>query len=217
MSGRRVITSGRRELTVRALPIHTDTTLRSMDAELQVFWSNVRIFIENGSRVGDKGNIIPHFKILKPHITRHYFTNIEDNGTADNYSTEICESLHKPMAKEAYAATNHKDYEAQMISYLERMEALQLYCAYLAWRDSNFDSRLDADILSDDEDLDDSDGAGDSDNPEYLDLDERQQAGPSISSASELKQSTAIVCVLSYSLSVVVLTYLCTRLIRSLI
>jgi len=135
-------------------PMHSDKTLESMRADLQVFWDNVDAFRDNGARA------MEHFNIPKLHALHHYVKNIQNLGTADNYSTEIGETLHIPMCKAAYRATNHKSYSQQIIRYLTRQESLHLYGAYLSWRDAMYPDHLD--IRSDDNDSDDDDESDDS-------------------------------------------------------
>ena len=113
-------------------PMHSDTTLESMKVNLQAFWDNVDAFHNNGAR------IIEHFNIPKFHILHHYIQNIRNLGTADNYSTEIGETLHISMCKLAYRSTNRKNYSQQIIRYLVRMEAVHLYKAYLCWRNDSY-------------------------------------------------------------------------------
>ncbi|KAF8279130.1 hypothetical protein DL93DRAFT_2092352 [Clavulina sp. PMI_390] len=116
------------------LPLHTEATLRAMEGDLAAFFANLQVFIDIGARLNKRGEIIDHFCIPKLHLLLHYTSNIRDLGTTDNYSTEICETLHIPYCKEAYRHTNRKDYDSQIIKYLKRTEALQEYVAYLGWR-----------------------------------------------------------------------------------
>ena len=119
-------------------PLQSEKTLNLMKSDLNSFWASVHVFIDIGARVGESGDIIDHFRIPKLHALLHYVENIRDLGTADNYSTEICESLHIPYCKKAYKATNRKEYDEQIIQYLVRMEALRSYTGYLAWRTEKY-------------------------------------------------------------------------------
>lgn len=116
------------------LPLQSEETLECAQRDLKAFWATIHVFISIGARVGESGDVINHFRIPKLHALWHYLENIRDLGTPDNYSTEICESLHIPFCKKAYKATNRKEYDEQIITYLIRMEALQTYTAYLSWR-----------------------------------------------------------------------------------
>ena len=56
-------------------------------------------------------------------------------GSADGYNTESPERLHIDLAKEAYRASNKRDYVEQMALWLQRHEALWLQESYLIWVD----------------------------------------------------------------------------------
>ena len=119
-------------------PLQSEETLKLMQEDLTTFWANVNVFIANGTRIGEAGNIIDHFCIPKLHLLLHYVSNIHDLGVIGNYSTEIGETLHIFFCKDAYKATNRKDYDAQIISYLIRVESLEQYRAYLAWHNNTY-------------------------------------------------------------------------------
>lgn len=119
-------------------PLHSEDSLEFMHGDLALFWKSVWIFVSIGARVGEHDNIIEHFRIPKLHMLSHYVENIRDLGTADNFSTEICEALHIPYCKKAYKATNRKEYDEQIIKFLRRKESLQTYAAYLAWRNNTY-------------------------------------------------------------------------------
>ncbi|KAH9012888.1 hypothetical protein EDB84DRAFT_1641674 [Lactarius hengduanensis] len=54
--------------------------------------------------------------------------------TTDNFNTEYTERLHIDLAKDAYAATNHKDEFPQMALWLERKEKIARHTKYIQWR-----------------------------------------------------------------------------------
>ncbi|KAL5512790.1 hypothetical protein ACEPAG_3056 [Sanghuangporus baumii] len=95
-------------------PIHTSQTLELLDDALRRFHENKEVFIDEGARV--------HFNFIKLHSMVHYSSSIRSRGTTDNYNTQFTERLHIDFAKEAYAATNHKDELPQMTRWLERKE-----------------------------------------------------------------------------------------------
>ncbi|KAI9446288.1 hypothetical protein H4582DRAFT_2108003 [Lactarius indigo] len=97
-------------------PVHTTETLQKMDAALQSFHDNKHIFISLGIR--------DNFNIPKLHFAKHYCCSIKLFGTTDNFNTEYTERLHIDLAKDAYAATNHKDKFPQMALWLERKEKM---------------------------------------------------------------------------------------------
>ncbi|KAH9060410.1 hypothetical protein EDB83DRAFT_2506630 [Lactarius deliciosus] len=55
-------------------------------------------------------------------------------GTTDNFNTEYTERLHIDLAKDAYAATNHKDEFPQMALWLEWKEKIARHTKYIQWR-----------------------------------------------------------------------------------
>src|ERR1700733_15820909 len=56
-----------------------------------------------------------------------------DSGSADGFSTESPERLHINFAKNAYRATNKKNYIKQMTKWLTRQEACHRFANYLQW------------------------------------------------------------------------------------
>ncbi|KAG2360041.1 hypothetical protein BDR07DRAFT_1262068, partial [Suillus spraguei] len=69
-----------------------------------------------------------HFNISK---LSHYVQSILLYGTTDGFNTELPERLHIDFAKEAYRASNKRDYEEQMALWLQRQEAVFLRNSYL--------------------------------------------------------------------------------------
>ncbi|KAG1883615.1 hypothetical protein F4604DRAFT_1920116 [Suillus subluteus] len=105
------------------LQIHTTETLEALQTTLDVFHANKDILKELAIR--------EHFNIPKLHQLTHYVQSIMLLGTADGFNTELPERLHIDFAKEAYRATNKRDYEEQMTLWLQRQEAVFLRAAYL--------------------------------------------------------------------------------------
>jgi hypothetical protein len=91
------------------------------------------VFILTGARKRKDGTIMPHFRIAKLSAFHMYSRHIREMGSSPQFSTEIVESLHRPMAKNAYRATNHKDYVVQMCRYMDRVERLRYFDGYMAW------------------------------------------------------------------------------------
>ncbi|KAF7796673.1 hypothetical protein EIP86_007856 [Pleurotus ostreatoroseus] len=107
-------------------PIHSDESLRSLDDAIRRFHENKHIFIDLGIRAD--------FNIPKLHFcTKHYRSQIEFFGTADNFNTEYTERLHIDFAKEAYRATNKKNEYPQMTLWLERKEKILRHERYVKW------------------------------------------------------------------------------------
>jgi hypothetical protein len=123
-------------------PIHTEQTLHLMDEALATFHQYKSIFIERS--VCKDMHAIP-----KLHSLQHYTPSIRYKGSADGYSTEGPERLHIDFAKKGYRASNRNDYLKQMITWLERQEAINYQRSYLAWCDG-YQSFIDARALDDD-------------------------------------------------------------------
>ncbi|KAH9017449.1 P-loop containing nucleoside triphosphate hydrolase protein [Lactarius hengduanensis] len=104
-----------------------------MDAALQSFHDNKHIFVSLGIR--------DNFNIPKLHFAKHYCRSIKLFGTTDNFNTEYTERLHIDLAKDAYAATNHKDEFPQMALWLERKEKIALHTQSIDWVPPGLDHR----------------------------------------------------------------------------
>jgi hypothetical protein len=78
-----------------------------------------------------------HFNFLKLHAMQHYTRSIRLLGLADGFNTEASERLHIDYAKEAFKASNRRDYVAQMTTWLHRQETVEQYTAYLDWLSTN--------------------------------------------------------------------------------
>lgn len=110
-----------------SLQSHTTITLLGLRNALNEFHANKEAFIKLGGR--DQ----PHFNIPKVHSLEHYEELIRQFGTADGFNTESPERLHIDYAKEAYRASNRRDYISQMTRWLQRQEAVDRFTVYLAW------------------------------------------------------------------------------------
>jgi hypothetical protein len=111
---------------VAQYPVHTGDTLELLADALSRFHENKSIFIDLGIR--------DHFNIPKFHFSSHYVDLIKLYGTTDNFNTEYTERLHIDLAKDAYAATNHKDEFSQMTTWLERREKIYRHDYLVQWR-----------------------------------------------------------------------------------
>jgi hypothetical protein len=107
-------------------PVHTNESLGLLEDSLEQFHDNKQIFVDLEIRDA--------FNIPKLHFARHYVDYIKLYGTLDNFNTEYTERLHIDLAKDAYAATNHKDEFAQMTVWLERKEKIHRHHQYVEWR-----------------------------------------------------------------------------------
>jgi hypothetical protein len=109
-------------------PVHTDETLELLDDALTQFHDAKGIFVDLGIRDA--------FNIPKLHFMQHYTMYIRFYGTTDNFDTAYTERLHIDFAKNAYAATNHKDEFTQMATWLERKEKIYRHKQYIKWKES---------------------------------------------------------------------------------
>ncbi|KAG0695674.1 Zn-finger domain-containing protein [Suillus ampliporus] len=105
---------------------HTSQSLDALESALREFHDHKHIFVDLGVR--------NDFNIPKLHAMAHYVASIQSRGSADGFNTEFPERLHIDFAKNAYRATNKKDYVAQMTKWLARQEAVDQFVAYLDWR-----------------------------------------------------------------------------------
>ena len=147
------------------LQYHTSTTLRSLEGCLKSFHDHKDIVIELGVR--------DNFNIPKLHSILHYVDSIRSLGSADGYNSESPERLHIDYAKEAYCASNKRDYVEQMAIWLQRHEASWLRESYLIWVENRLESLIKAGELK----ATDEDEAEDDDEVEYeqvqLDVNQR--------------------------------------------
>jgi hypothetical protein len=116
------------------LQSHTSTTLNALESCLKTFHNHKNIIIELEIR--------EHFNIPKLHALLHYTNCIRSLGSADGYNTESPERLHIDFAKEAYRASNKRDYVEQMAVWLQRHEAMWLRESYLIWVEKRLLSML---------------------------------------------------------------------------
>ncbi|KAG2363976.1 hypothetical protein BDR07DRAFT_1218649, partial [Suillus spraguei] len=105
---------------------HTSQSLNALQSALNDFHEHKSIFIDLGAH--------RDFNIPKLHAMVHYVESIKSQGSADGFNTEFPERLHIDFAKDAYHATNQKDYVAQMTRWLAHQEAVDQFEAYLDWR-----------------------------------------------------------------------------------
>ena len=120
------------------LQVHTSKTMKSLRKALEAFHENKNVFVAEGIR--------EHFNVPKIHAMVHYFAAIQSRGSLDGFNTESPERLHIDYAKEAYRASNKKDYVQQMTVWLGRQEAVARFRAYL-----DYVNALDPSMPPDDE------------------------------------------------------------------
>ena len=118
------------------LQYHTSTTLESLEGCLKSFHDHKDVVLELEVR--------EHFNIPKLHSIIHYIECIRSLGSADGYNSESPERLHIDFAKEAYRASNKRDYVEQMAVWLQRHEASWLRESYLIWVEKRLESLMKA-------------------------------------------------------------------------
>jgi hypothetical protein len=109
------------------LQCHTTETLETLLECFRLFHAHKQVLIDLEIR--------EHFNIPKLHNICHYVESIRGLGSADGYNTEFAERLHIEYAKDAYNASNKRDYTEQMALWLQRQEAIMIRKAYLRWLD----------------------------------------------------------------------------------
>jgi hypothetical protein len=107
---------------------HTLDSLWKLDAAWVAFHKNLQYFVDKGVQK-DHNN----FNIPKLHSMHHYIDSIISQGFADSFNTQSPECLHIDFAKNAYQATNKRNFVKQIIKWLERQDACFQFSAYLQW------------------------------------------------------------------------------------
>jgi hypothetical protein len=111
-------------------PSLSASEIHKMEEALTTFHGNKQVFVDNGLRDP------PHFQIPKLHRLQHFIGDITTGGTPNNSSTETPESLHIEMCKEPYLASNHCEYDKQILNYLDVQDRLAMRYAYESHRES---------------------------------------------------------------------------------
>jgi hypothetical protein len=123
------------------LPTQSDRSLQAYRAAHKDFMEHRQGWIDNGSRRG-KSHVIPHFHIPKMHVIRHLEEHVRLKGTADNYSTETMEHLHIDMVKDAYRASNRREWKVQTARWLTRREKIRDFEAWMIWCQSEKEKEM---------------------------------------------------------------------------
>jgi len=117
-------------------PVHSDATLRAMEAKLNSYEDSKWIFVAKGVRRGaKKGSTIPHWRIPKEHNQRHFAENTRDQGPLVGMATEAIEHCHIEDAKVPWRLSNRKNFFPQLRDYIARWDALNLFETYLEYTD----------------------------------------------------------------------------------
>lgn len=131
---------------------HSESTLAYLQTALDEFHKDKDVFLKMVARnsssfesqlaFANYNNVLTyfnldsgtHFRLPKLHALQHFINAIRSYGTTDNYNTEATERLHIDLAKDAYRATNKKEYLDQMVLWLERLEKLTAMELHIRWR-----------------------------------------------------------------------------------
>ncbi|KAG9099825.1 hypothetical protein FRC06_004782 [Ceratobasidium sp. 370] len=127
----RVVTAGRALLDFMHLAHSSslsDSELDAMEKALCTFHGHKDVFKQLKAVTTKKA----FHGIPKIHMIQHYTYQIRQLGTPDGYNTETSERLHIDFAKMGYRASNKVNAVKQMARYIQRMEAVAMYAAYLA-------------------------------------------------------------------------------------
>lgn len=130
---------------------HDNETIAYLEKYLETFHAHKDAFAAVEIRKGEY--LRDNFDIPKLEPFLHYARKIRLTGSLPQYSTEITERLHIPMAKQPYRHTNRKGFELQMCNFLNQNEQVHSFETYLQWRKllDGVNERLERDIDTDEE------------------------------------------------------------------
>ncbi|KAG9094153.1 hypothetical protein FRC06_011108, partial [Ceratobasidium sp. 370] len=104
-----------------------NSDLDELDATLETFHRLKVLMVEQGF-YGDSARFD---RIPKLHMLMHYSHAIRELGTPDGYNMEAPEHLHIEYAKEPWKASNKVRPMKQMITYIQRQEAIRIHRTYM--------------------------------------------------------------------------------------
>ncbi|KAG9121596.1 hypothetical protein FRC07_002390 [Ceratobasidium sp. 392] len=113
------------------LPTQSDRTLEAYRVAYNELMEYRWGWVENETRRGKHG-VIPHFNIPKMHVIRHNDEHVRRKGSADNWTTETMEHLHIDV-KDAYRASNHREWKEQTTRWFNRRERILGFEAWRLW------------------------------------------------------------------------------------
>ncbi|KAG8795568.1 hypothetical protein FRC12_012665 [Ceratobasidium sp. 428] len=105
----------------------TDSDLVDLENDLQTFHQLKDLLVAKGFYQSDAR----FDKIPKLHMLSHYADSIRALGTPDGYNTEAPEHLHIEYAKVPWRASNKVRPLKQMLTYIQRQEAIRIHRAHL--------------------------------------------------------------------------------------
>ncbi|EJD47512.1 hypothetical protein AURDEDRAFT_23373, partial [Auricularia subglabra TFB-10046 SS5] len=113
---------------IAAFEVHSEDTLGALRDALDQFYKNKAVFQKHNP------DLDSDFNFPKMHMLEHYEPDIRYIGTTDNTNTETTERMHVDNAKNAFRASNRKDFVVQMCRWLQRRHSIHLFAVWLAWR-----------------------------------------------------------------------------------
>jgi hypothetical protein len=113
------------------LPIQSGCSLQAYKTAYKEFMANREVWIENETWRGKHG-VISHFDIPKMHVIHHFVEHVQRKGSVDNFTTETMEHLHIGI-KEAYRASNQREWKQQTIWWLTQCEKIRDFEAWMLW------------------------------------------------------------------------------------
>jgi hypothetical protein len=127
----------------------SEVDLQAMEKDLESFHELKDLLVVEGVYdVNHRFN-----KIAKLHMLSHYVHMIRELGPPDGYNTEVPEHLHIEYAKVPWQASNKVRPLPQMVTYVQRQEAVRIHHAYLdEYLESDPDAIDDLDLGYEEED-----------------------------------------------------------------
>ncbi|QRV93709.1 Zn-finger protein [Ceratobasidium sp. AG-Ba] len=105
----------------------SEDDVKEMEQALQTFHSLKGVLVELELMLDiSKFDYIPKF-----HMLSHYAHSIRELGTPDGYNTESPEHLHIIYAKRGWRVSNRREAICQIITYVQRLEAIRIQQAYI--------------------------------------------------------------------------------------
>ncbi|KAF8418454.1 hypothetical protein BGX38DRAFT_1109133, partial [Terfezia claveryi] len=99
--------------------VHTSGTIQSMKNYLEDFHKYKELFLR--FRVSNGA----HYNFPKMHLISHFVDQIAEYGSLPQFSTDICEVLHKPL-KDGYRRSNHVNVVPQVIQTYTRAHSFAI-------------------------------------------------------------------------------------------
>ncbi|EJD32203.1 hypothetical protein AURDEDRAFT_17606, partial [Auricularia subglabra TFB-10046 SS5] len=105
---------------------HSEETLAQLRDSLDAFHVDKAIFKQSNPALG----LLIHFDFPKLHMLEHYESGIRRIGTTDNCDTQTTERMHIEFTKDAFKATNKREFAPQMCRWYERHQALHQHAVH---------------------------------------------------------------------------------------